>query len=58
MILSWTSIVLLYINDLPLASEFDTTLYADDTALMLSDRYFNSLKYKINNELNKVNFWL
>ena len=29
---------LLYINDLPLASEFDTTLYADDTVLMLSDR--------------------
>ena len=29
---------LLYINDLPLASEFDTTLYADDTALMLPDR--------------------
>ena len=49
---------LLYINDLPLASEFDTTLYADDTALMLSDRDLNSLKYKVNNELNKVNFWL
>ena len=49
---------LLYINDLPLASEFDTTLYADDTALMLSDRDLNSLKYKANNELNKVDFWL
>ena len=48
----------LYINDLPLASEFDTTLYADDTALMLSDRDLNSLKYKVNNELNKVDFWL
>ena len=49
---------LLYINDLPLASEFDTTLYADDTALMRSDRDLNSLKYKVNNELNKVDFWL
>ena len=48
----------LYINDLPLASEFDTTLYADDTALMLSDRDLNSLKYKANNELKKVDFWL
>ena len=47
---------LLYINDLPLASEFDTTLYADDTALMLSDRDLNSLKYKANNELKKVDF--
>ena len=42
----------------PLASEFDTTLYADDTALMLSDRDLNSLKYKANNELKKVDFWL
>ena len=49
---------LLYINDLPLASEFDTTLYADDTALMISDRDLNSLKYKANNELKKVDFWL
>ena len=49
---------LLYINDLPLASEFDITLYADDTALMLSDRDLNSLKYKVNNELNKFDFWL
>ena len=49
---------LLYINDLPLASEFDTTLYADDTALMLSDRDLNSLKYKANNEFKKVDFWL
>ena len=49
---------LLYIDDLPLASEFDTTLYADDTALLLSDRDLNSLKYKVNNELNKVDFWL
>ena len=47
---------LLYINDLPLASEFDTTLYANDTALMLSDRYLNSLKYKANNELKKLIF--
>ena len=46
-------LLLLYINDLPLASEFDTTLYADDTALMLSVRDFNLLKYKANNEFKK-----
>ena len=28
---------LLYINDLPLASQMNTTLYADDTYLMMSD---------------------
>ena len=49
---------LLYINDLLLVSEFDTTPYADDTALMLSDRDLNSLKYKANNEFKKFNFWL
>ena len=49
---------LLYINDLPSAPEFDTTLYADDTALMISDRDLNLLKYKANNELKKVDFWL
>ena len=49
---------LLYINDLPLASEFDTTRYTDDAALILSDRDSNPLKYKANNELKKVDFWL
>ena len=28
---------LLYINDLALASKFDTTLYANDTVLLMSD---------------------
>ena len=32
--------------------------FADDTALMLSDRDLNSLKYKANNEFKKVDFWL
>ena len=49
---------LLYINDLPLASEYDNTFYEDDTVRMLLDRDLNSLKYKANNELKKVDFWL
>ena len=49
---------LLYINDLPIASEFNTTLYAGDTTLMLSDKDLNSLKYKANNEFKKIDFWL
>ena len=35
---------LLYINDLPFSSNFDSTLYADDTAMILSDSNINSLK--------------
>ena len=49
---------LMYINDLPLTSDFDTTLYADDTALMLCDRNINSLEVRVNSELYKVDQWL
>ena len=49
---------LLYINDLPQVSRFDTTLFADDTLVMLSDKNLNNLKNKINNEPNKIDYWL
>ena len=39
---------LLYINDLPTASSLDTTLSADDTLLMMSDRSIESLQTKSN----------
>ena len=45
---------LLYINDLPLVSQFDTTLFADDTYLTLSDRSLSGLELKANNELRKI----
>ena len=35
---------LLYINDLFLLSNFDSSLYVDDTAMSLSDSTINSLK--------------
>ena len=34
----------LFINDLALASKFDTALYADDTVLLMSDSNPNSRK--------------
>ena len=50
-----------YINDLlPRASKFETRLYADDTALMLSgmDRPIEQLNENVNSELLKVENWL
>ena len=49
---------LLYINDLPLSSNFDSILYADDTAMILSDSNINSLINRVNNELNIIDLWL
>jgi len=45
---------LLYINDLPLCSEFVTLLFADDTTLLLSSDNLNELIAKVNTELQKV----
>ena len=46
--------LLLYINDLPLASLFDTILFADDTFLALSDHNLYKLQNRVNIELNKI----
>ena len=45
---------LLYINDLPLASLFDTILFADDTFLALSDHNLYKLQNRVNVELSKL----
>jgi len=49
---------LLYINDLPHASQLETTLFADDTYLTLSDKSITNLECKVNNELIKIEEWL
>ena len=49
---------LVYTNDLPLCSKFNTTLYADDTVLICSDKNISSLNVKTNDELEKINLWL
>ena len=49
---------LLYINDLPNASNFTTTMFADDTNLMLTDKNLESLQNRVNEEMNKINTWL
>ena len=49
---------LLYVNDLPLASNFDTTLFADDTNLHLSNHNINILQFQVNQEINEINRWM
>ena len=49
---------LLYINDLPLASLFDTILFADDTFLALSDHNLYKLQNRVNIKLSKIDLWM
>ena len=42
-------------NDLPNASNFETTLFANDTNLHLSHNTINSLKPNIQQEIIKIN---
>ena len=44
----------IYINGLPKISKFETRLFADDTALILSDKNMKFLNVKVNSELIKV----
>ena len=48
---------LLYINDILLASEFDTTLFADDTCYTLADKDLTSLENRVNNRLIYLYDW-
>ena len=49
---------LMYINDLPLASKFQTTLFADDTYLCLEGKDFKTLQIVVKTELQKNDNWL
>ena len=48
----------MYINDLPLASKFQTTLFADDTYLCLKEKDLKTLQIVVNTELQKIDNWL
>ena len=48
----------IYINDLLKASNSETRLLADDTALFLTDTNLKSLNYKVNMELSRISLWL
>ena len=49
---------LLYVNDLPLASQFDTILFADDTFLAMSDNNLFKLQNRVDTELRKIDLWM
>ena len=49
---------LIYINDLPLASNLLTKLFADDTCLAFSAANISDLQITINLELKKIQNWL
>ena len=48
--------VFVYINDLPSASQFNTTLFADDTLLMLADKNLDILETKVNEQIQRVDY--
>ena len=48
---------LMYINDLPQASKFQTTLFADDKYFCLSDTNINKLQTRVNAKLQNIDFW-
>ena len=52
------SLFSIYINDLPNASKFETRLFADDTALFLSNDNLKILKKDVNYELLNIKAWL
>ena len=49
---------LLYVNDLPNVSKFETTLFADDTNLHMSHHNIQFLQQEVYQEINNVNKWL
>ena len=49
---------LLYVNDLPGASKFETTLFADHTNLHLSAYDVNTLQAKVDSEILNIENWI
>lgn len=49
---------LIFINDIPHASDLGTWLFADDTALVSSACSFQLLQNKMNEEVKKIQDWL
>ena len=49
---------LIFINDIPLASDLSTWLFADDTVLVESAKNLSLLELKMNEQVEKVQAWL
>ena len=48
---------IIYVTDLPLASNLNTKLFADETVLTLSNKCLKSLHTAVNEELAKIDHW-
>jgi len=48
----------LYVNDFPKVSNFKTTLFADDTCLILANKYIDILEKMVEQKINKVDSWM
>ena len=48
---------LIYINDLPTATDLFTLLFADDTSFLISGKNLNDIVLKLNKELKKICTW-
>ena len=49
---------LIYVNDMPSAVKCDLYLYADDSALMVSDKRINVIESKLEDNLLALSIWL
>ena len=49
---------LIFINDIPCASDLGAWLFADDTLLVASAKSLSLLQSKMNSEVEKVQVWL
>ena len=50
--------LVIYVNDLPKASQFQTRLFADDTNLTFSHKNITKLNCIVNTELNHIDDWM
>ena len=49
---------IIYMNDICNVSHICTTLYADDTSVLVNNKNLNKLLEILNDELNKLSTWL
>ena len=47
----------LYVNDIPSASNFGKTIFADDTCLMMADKNLKQLETRVPAEIERINSW-
>ena len=47
-----------YINDMPLHTNFHVNLFADDTVLIMKNKNINQLQQQVNRELGTIDEWM